>query len=53
MLTNHNTDFIRSLYKGFHISVISVRRAINSDATKRTGEEVIICNYKTNEEESL
>lgn len=52
MLTNHNTDFIRSLYEGFHISVVSVRRAINSDATKRTGEEVIICNYETKEDPS-
>lgn len=52
MLTNHNTEFIRTLYRGFHITTISVRRAINSDATKRTGEEVIICNYETTEESS-
>lgn len=47
MLTNHNTDFINSLYgnKGYKIDVVSVKRMINADASKRTGEEVIICNY--------
>ena len=47
MLTNHNTDFINSLYgeKGYTIEVVSVKRMINSDASKRTGEEVIIRNY--------
>lgn len=47
MLTNHNTEFIRELYgnKGYKIDVVSVKRMINSDATKRTGEEVIIYNY--------
>lgn len=47
MLTNHNTDLIRELYgnKGYRIDVVSVRRSINSDASKRMGEEVIICNY--------
>ena len=47
MLTNHNTNFINELYgnKGYRIDVVSVKRMINSDASKRTGEEVIICNY--------
>lgn len=47
MLTNHNTDFINELYggKGYKIDVVSVKRMINSDATNRVGEEVIICNY--------
>lgn len=47
MLTNHNTEFIYSLYgnKGYRIDVVNVKRMINSDASKRTGEEVIICNY--------
>ena len=47
MLTNHNTDFINNLYgnKGYKIEVVNVKRMINSDASKRTGEEVIICNY--------
>ena len=47
MLTNHNTEFINDLYgnKGYKIDVVSVKRMINSDASKRTGEEIIICNY--------
>ncbi|MDE7478118.1 MAG: Dam family site-specific DNA-(adenine-N6)-methyltransferase [Lachnospiraceae bacterium] len=47
MLTNHNTEFINELYgnKGYKIDAVSVKRLINSDASKRTGEEVIICNY--------
>ena len=47
MLTNHNTDFINNLYgnKGYKMDVVSVKRMINSDSSKRTGEEVIICNY--------
>lgn len=47
MLTNHNTDLISELYgnKGYKIDVVSVKRMINSDASNRVGEEVIICNY--------
>lgn len=47
MLTNHNTDFINQLYgdKGYRIDVVDVKRMINSDASNRKGQEVIICNY--------
>ncbi len=47
MLTNHNTELINELYgnKGYKIDVVSVKRFINSDASNRVGEEVIICNY--------
>lgn len=45
MLTNHNTDLIRQLYFDCNIKIVSVKRMINSDASKRTGEEVIITNY--------
>lgn len=47
MLTNHNTDLINRLYgdKGYRMDVVSVKRMINSDASNRVGEEVIICNY--------
>lgn len=47
MLTNHNTNLINELYsnKGYRIDVVSVKRMINSDASNRVGEEVIICNY--------
>lgn len=47
MLTNHNTQLIYELYgnKGYKIDVVSVKRMINSDASNRVGQEVIICNY--------
>ena len=47
MLTNYNTVLINDLYgnKGYKIDVVSVKRMINSDASNRVGEEVIICNY--------
>lgn len=47
MLTNHNTELINELYgnKDYKINVVSVKRMINSDASNRVGEEVIICNY--------
>jgi DNA adenine methylase len=43
MLSNSDTPFIRSLYKGFHIDRVKCSRAINSNAAKR-GEvdEVIV-----------
>lgn len=46
-LTNHNTELINELYgnKDYKIDVVSVKRMINSDASNRVGEEVIICNY--------
>lgn len=52
MLTNHNTDLIHELYgdKGYRIDVVSVKRMINSDASNRVGEEVIICNYERSQE---
>ena len=48
MLTNHNTDFIRGLYDGYHIRTVQVKRLINRNANDRTGEEVIITNYDVN-----
>ena len=45
MLSNHNVPLVHELYEGFRIEEISVRRAINSDASKRVGKEVIITNY--------
>ncbi|HHX70776.1 MAG TPA: Dam family site-specific DNA-(adenine-N6)-methyltransferase [Gallicola sp.] len=46
MLSNHNTGFIRDLYKDFNINVIEAKRMINSKATGRgTVEELIITNY--------
>ena len=48
MLTNHNTQLIRELYSEYRIDVVDVKRMINSDASNRVGEEVIICNYVSN-----
>lgn len=45
MLTNHNTELINELYKEYNNKTVQVKRMINSDASKRTGEEVIITNY--------
>jgi len=45
MLTNHNTDFINDLYKDYKREIVDVKRMINSDASNRVGQEVIITNY--------
>ena len=45
MLTNHDTPLVREIYDGFNIDVIAVRRAINADASRRIGTEVIVTNY--------
>ena len=45
MLSNHSVPLVQELYSGFKIVQIEVRRAINSDASKRSGKEVIITNY--------
>ena len=43
MLSNSDTPFIRSLYKGFHIDRVKCSRAINSNASKRGDvDEVIV-----------
>ena len=49
MLTNSNTDFVRDLYKDYHIRTVEVKRMINSDASKRTGKEIIVTNYDNGE----
>lgn len=45
MLSNNNVDLVYELYHGFKIDVVDVKRAINSDASRRVGKEVIITNY--------
>lgn len=46
MLSNHNTSFIRELYKDFHIHVVNARRNINANGSGRGNvEEVLITNY--------
>ena len=47
MLSNHNTEYIRGLYKDFHIHVVEAKRMINSKASGRGNvEEVLITNYE-------
>lgn len=45
MLSNNDVPFVRSLYKGYHIQSLAVKRMINRNADKRTGKEVLITNY--------
>lgn len=45
MLSNHDVPLVHELYSGFNIEHVDVRRAINRDASKRSGKEVIIKNY--------
>jgi DNA adenine methylase len=45
MLSNHNVPLVHDLYAGYKIEQVDVRRAINSDASKRVGKEVIVTNY--------
>lgn len=45
ILTNSETDFIKSLYKDYTVDVVPVKRMINCDGNKRTGTEVIITNF--------
>ena len=39
ILTNHNTEFIKDLYKDFHIKEVNVKRMINSDAKIELGKK--------------
>lgn len=45
MLTNHDTELIRDLYRGFNFTEVDVRRSINRNGDNRKGKEVIITNY--------
>ena len=46
MASNSNSDFIKALYDGFDIEIVDVKRMINSNGKERTGQEVIITNYR-------
>lgn len=46
MLSNSNTDFIKNLYAGYNIEIVSAKRNINRNGNARHGEELIITNYK-------
>ena len=46
MLSNHNTKRIQMLYEDYNQKVVSAKRFINSDATKRWAvEEIVVLNY--------
>lgn len=47
MLSNSATEFIREQYKGYHITTVKAKRAINSKASKRGQvDEVVVRNYE-------
>ncbi len=45
MLSNNDVPFVHSLYSGYKIESLEVKRMINRNASKRTGREVLITNY--------
>lgn len=47
LLSNSATDFIKNLYKDFHIEVVSANRNINANASRRGKiDEVLVMNYE-------
>lgn len=42
VLTNSNSPLVYELYKDFDITVVQTKRYVNSNANKRTGEDVIV-----------
>lgn len=47
LLSNSATDFIKDLYKDFHIEVVSANRNINANASRRGKiDEVLVMNYE-------
>ena len=45
MLSNNDVPLVHSLYEGYSIRSLDVKRMINSNAAKRFGKEVLITNY--------
>ena len=45
MLTNHDTDLIRDLYKDYKIDVVNVKGGLSILSSKKYRSEVIITNY--------
>lgn len=46
ILTNSDTCFIKKLYANYNIEEVSVKRLVNRDANARTGKEVLITNFR-------
>lgn len=45
LLSNNDVPLVYSLYQGYNIQTVEVKRMINRNADKRTGKEVLITNY--------
>lgn len=46
MLSNSNTEFIKEQYKGYNITVVQAKRAVNSIGSKRGDvKEIVVRNY--------
>lgn len=46
MMSNHNTGFIREIYKGFKFEIVKARRNVNSKGSGRGEvEEIVVMNY--------
>ena len=45
MLSNNDVPWVRTLYAGYRIQSLDVRRMINCNGGRRTGKEVLILNY--------
>jgi DNA adenine methylase len=46
MLSNHNTPFIRELYKDYKFDIVKARRNVNSKGNGRGEvEEIVVRNY--------
>lgn len=46
MITNSNHPVVHELYAKYHIEAFQTKRMISKDATKRSGEDVIITTYE-------
>lgn len=46
MLSNSNTEFIKELYKEYHINVVNSKRMINCKGDGRTSTDLLISNYE-------
>lgn len=45
MLSNNDVPLVHELYSQFNVTSVDTRRAVNRDATKRKGKEVIVTNF--------
>ncbi|HIX36239.1 MAG TPA: Dam family site-specific DNA-(adenine-N6)-methyltransferase [Candidatus Limosilactobacillus merdigallinarum] len=49
MLTNSNHPMVKELYSNYDIQTFKTRRSINSNANKRTGEDILVKAYPDSE----